>query len=504
MDVRDRASWNIPSLIDFECLLAADAREDEERLRERDREIFHREVQPALAPGSEAERSGIFRAWLKARRSEAEGPSAGEQIGAGWQTLVMLAALVGLGMGFSVTAAFLHYKGAEPVNVSWFLVCTVGVQMVIFIIAAFLWLIRRTTNLLEDFHPLRLLLAGLVWSFSAGLRRLPGEQRERLRGALAALSRKREIYGSLAVWPFLIVTQVFAVGFNVGILAVLLAHVAFTDLDFGWQSTFISSPLAVYHATWLISLPWHWAPSAHPALADIMGSHFEYKAGLGGLSPAALKSWWPFLAYTVTFYGLALRAGLLVFAAVKLHRALGGLQFDHEGCNALFRRLTGPLVAPQIGTAVLEIPDQAPIPAPHVARPGECIALVATDADLDETELAHYAQAKFGWHLRQTLPASIDHPSGNAAIMEALERSASGLAGVLVIARARRSPIKAIALFLQKVTAAAGTKTETVLLLIGRKEGDLRARVTEDEFGYWRNFHAINGLRLSLERWTPS
>jgi Protein of unknown function (DUF2868) len=502
--VRDRASWNIPSVIDFEFLLAADARGDEERLRERDREIFHRAIQPSLTPGSEAKRSGIFRAWLKARRSESDAPSPGEQIAAGWQTVAMLAVFIGLGMGFSVTAAFLHYKGTEPVNVFWFLICTVGVQMVIFIVAGFLWLLRKTTNLLDDFHPLRWLLLALVWSFSAGLRRLPGEQRERLRGALAALSRKREIYGSLAVWPFLIVTQVFAVGFNVGILAVLLAHVAFTDLDFGWQSTFISSSDAVYRATWLISLPWHWAPFAHPMPADIMGSHFQYKPGLAGLSPVALKSWWPFLAYTVAFYGLALRSALLIFAAVKLQRALDGLQFDHEGCNALFRRLTGPLVAPQLGTAVLEIPDKAPLPAPHITRVGDCIALVATDADLDEKELAQYAQAKFGWRLKQTLPASIDHPSGNPDIMDALGRSGSDLAGVLVIARSKRSPIKAIALFLQKVTAAAGSKPETILLLIGRKEGELRDRVPDDEFGYWRNFHAINGLRLGLERWTPS
>ena len=492
-------------MIDFECLLAADAREDEERLRERDREIFHRKIQPSLPAEKETDRSGIFRAWLKARRSEADGVSPGEQIAAGWQTVAMLGAFLGLGMGFSVAAAFLHYKGADPVNVSWFLVCTVGVQMVIFMAAGFLWLLRKTTNLLDDFHPLRWLLSALVWSFSAGLRRLPGEQRERLRGALAALSRKREIYGSLAVWPLLIVTQVFAVGFNVGILGVLLAHVTFTDLDFGWQSTFISSPDAVYRAAWIISLPWHWAPFAHPTLADIVGSHFEYKAGLGGLSPEALKSWWPFLAYTVAFYGLALRSGLLVFAAIKLQRALGGLQFDHEGCNALFRRLTGPTIVPQLGTAVLEIPVNAPIPAPpHVTRSGDCIALVATDADLDETELARYAQAKFGWRLKETLAASIDHPSGNPAIMEALARSAPDLAGVLVIARSKRSPIKAIAIFLQKVAAAAGSKPETILLLIGRKEGELRDRVPDEEFGYWRNFHAINGLRLSLERWTPS
>ena len=500
--MRHSASWTIPSLIDFECLLAEDASADEERLRTRDREIFLRDIQPALAPESHPKRSGIFQAWLKARLAKSGDLTPGEQITAGWQTVVMLGGIVGFLMGGSVTAALLHYDGSKPVNVSWFLACTVGVQMIIFAAAALLWLVRKSTNLLDDFHPLRWLLAGVVWAFSAGLRRLPGAQRESLRRALAVLGRKREIYGSLAVWPFLIITQVFAVGFNVGILVVLLTHLAFTDLDFSWQSTYVSSPEVVYRAAWLVSLPWHWAPSAHPSLADTIGSHFQFKEDIGGLSKPALKSWWPFLAYAVAFYGLLLRGSLLVFAAVKLHRALGSLEFNHEGCNALHRRLTGPVIIPQSETAKLEIPEPPVAVVPHAPRAGQCIGLISSDADLTEAELAAYAQSKFGWRLAQTLIANIDHPNGNPAILSALDQSAGDLAGILVIARAKRSPIKAIALFLQKVTAASGKDSETILLLTGRKDGDVRARVSDEELGYWRNFQAINGLRLTLERWT--
>ena len=46
--------------------------------------------------------------------------------------------------------------------------------------------------------------------------------RRRIRAALATLSHHREIYGSLSTWPMLLVTQVFGVCFNLGVLVPLL------------------------------------------------------------------------------------------------------------------------------------------------------------------------------------------------------------------------------------------------------------------------------------------
>ncbi len=489
--------WKIADLIDFECLLAGGTDAEETRWRGR---------LPDVPLGDDADgRRRLFKAWLDLRRDEASEALPGESVAGGWGTLLLLGLIAGTAFGASVTGALLHYKGDEPVNVSWFLACTVGVQMLVLAAAVLLWLLRAATDWFDDFHPLRGLLAGLVWWCSGGLRRLPGAQRERLRAGLAVLGRKREIYGSLAAWPFLIVTQLFAVGYNLGVLALLLTHVSTTDLAFGWQSTLHLGPEAAYRIVSALAAPWAWfAPNAHPTLTEVIASRFSYSEGIAPLDRAAMASWWPFLCYAVAFYGLLLRGALLVFAVMKLRAGLRELSFDHEGCNALFRRLTGPVVQAQPDTSALEIPATAVLSAAHAARGGVCLALVAADVELPAEQLAEYLGRTFGWNVAKTLPAQIDHPSGNAETFVALASEGASCASIVVVTRARRAPIKAIALFLQKVAETAGAKTELILLLVGRKDGTGFAPVEDGELTHWRNFQAIHGLRLSLEKWSPA
>ena len=487
-------SWKIADLIDFESLLAVETGAEETRWRGR---------MPDVPPGDDAAgRRRLFKAWLYLRRAEAAEPLPGESVAGGWGALLMLSLIAGTALGASVAGALLHYKGAEPVNVSWFLACTVGVQMLVLAVAVALWFLRAVTDWFDDFHPLRGLLAGLVWVCSAGLRRLPGEQRERLRASLAVLGRKREIYGSLAAWPFLIVTQLFAVGFNLGILALLLTHVSTTDLAFGWQSTLHLGPEAAYRLVSALAAPWAWfAPNAHPSLAQVVASRFSYSEGIAPLDRAAMASWWPFLCYAVAFYGLLVRGALLVFAVVKMRAELRGLTFDDEGCNALYRRLTGPMVLSQSGTAALEIPAEPPTSSQRFwgVPGGDCLALVATDVELLTERLADFVEKIFDWRLAQTFNVEIDHPSGNAAALSEIAGRGAGLAGVIVFVRARRAPIKAIALFLKKVVETAAPKTEVVLLLVGHAG----ARVADAELTHWRNFRAIHGLGVTLETWSP-
>ena len=487
--------WKIADLIDFECLLAGETGAEETRWRGR---------LPDAAHDAEGRRR-LFKAWLYLRRGESAEPLPGKSVEGGWSTLLALSLVAGTALGASVTGALLHYKGAEPVNVSWFLACTVGVQMLVLAAAATLWLLRTVTDWFDDFHPLRGLLAGLVWACSFGLRRLPGEQRERLRARLAVLGRKREIYGSLAVWPLLIVTQFFAVTYNLGILAVLVAHVSTTDLAFAWQSTLHLGPEAAYRLVSALAAPWAWcAPNAHPTLAQVIASRFSYSEGIAPLDRGAMASWWPFLCYAVAFYGLLVRFALLVFAMVKMRAGLRGLTFDHEGCNALFRRLTGPVVQAQADTAALEIPAPAAQFTEHAARGGACLALVAADVELSAEQPADYIGRVFGWRVTQTLPAQIDHPSGNAETLAAVASEGANCASIVVVVRARRAPIKAIALFLQKVAETAGAKPEVIVLLVGRRDGADFVRVEDEEFTHWRNFQAIHGLRISLEKWSPA
>ena len=489
--------WKIADLIDFECLLAGDTGVEETRWRGR---------LPDVPPGDDATgRRRLFKAWLYLCRGETDEILPGQSVEGGWSMLLALSLVAGTALGASVTGALLHYKGTEPVNVSWFLACTVGVQMLVLAAAALLWLLRAVTDWFDDFHPLRGLLAGLVWACSFGLRRLPGEQRERLRARLAILGRKRAIYGSLAVWPLLIVTQFFAVTYNLGILAVLVAHVSTTDLAFAWQSTLHLGPEAAYRLVSALAAPWAWcAPHAHPTLAQIIASRFSYSEGIAPLDRGAMASWWPFLCYAVAFYGLLVRFTLLVFAMVKMRAGLRGLAFDHEGCNALFRRLTGPVVQSQPDTAALEIPAPAAPATGRAARGGACLALVAAEVELPAEQPANYIGRAFGWRVEKTLAVQIDHPSGNAEALAAVAREAVNCASIVVIARARRAPIKAIALFLQKVAETAGAKPEVILLLVGRREGADFARVEDEGFTHWRNFQAIHGLRVSLEKWNPA
>ena len=91
-----------------------------------------------------------------------------------WQFLLVLVVLVGLSIGGSLTATLLLYRGDVPVNVPWFLACTLGVQLLILALAGLVVLIRKTTRLLEDFRPLQTLLGGIIMLFNSGMWELLG------------------------------------------------------------------------------------------------------------------------------------------------------------------------------------------------------------------------------------------------------------------------------------------------------------------------------------------
>jgi len=499
--VRRAESLTIADLLDFEYLLSSDASGDDAALRTRDRAIFEQSIAPELAEATRSDRRFIFRRWLTARRSASGDTLPGAHFLAGWQTLLTLAALLGLALGVSLTAGLLHYRGDEPVNVAWFFAATVGVQWLLLLAALGWWLLRRTTGLLDDFRPLRAILSALLWALSAGLRRLPGEQRERFRAVLATISHRREIHGSLAAWPLLIITQLFGVCFNLGVLATLLLQVALSDVAFGWQSTLRTSPEEAFQIVSVVATPWAALPNPHPTFDQVVASRFAYSAGIQPLSQTAMASWWPFLCYAVALYGLLARLLLLVWSATSLRRALRAIAFDHHGCNALLRRLTGPVFQAQSGTAELQIPAHAESRPPHAA--GSSFVLVGEEIAIDADVLTQFLRANYGWPLGRTLTVQIDHPSGNAAALEEVAAATPRPASIVIGIPARRAPIKAIALFLQKVVAASGG-AETLILLFGQREGDKFALVSDEDLAHWRNFNAIHGLHLGLEKWRSS
>lgn len=481
--------WTIADILDLEYLLAAEARGTSDPGQKDDRAWAEQNFRGEPPPRTE-----LFRQWVNFRRGGEALP--GTYFAAGWQTLLTVGALLGLLIGVSLTGGLLHYKGDEPVNVAWFFAATVGVQWVLLLLALAAWVLRRMTSLFEGFHPLRWLSHGLAWSFSAGLRRLPGEKREQVRATLATLNHRREIYGSLLGWPPLVLSQLFGVAFNVGVLATLLLHVALSDLAFAWQSTLRTSPEEAFRLVSALALPWTWAPHAHPTLEQVIGSRFIYSAGIQPLSTAATAAWWPFLTYAVACYGLLVRGSLLALAVIRWRGSRRSLTFDHQGCNALYRRLTGPFIR-ATSTASLALPSE-PGETPLPRQSGTCLLLVSND--LEQPAALESLLAAQGLQVAGTHAVRIDHPSANSATLEAVTQA--GPATVVVAVRGKRPPIRAIALFLQKVAAAA--QGETLLLLLGKPTDSGWEMASDEDFTHWRNFNAIHGLHLEIERWSPA
>ncbi|MGE3309636.1 MAG: DUF2868 domain-containing protein [Limisphaerales bacterium] len=500
--------WTLADLVDFEILLG----EEEDEAGEASWRKEWSALRTTAEPGGEyPTRRSLFRAWLEMRRRERAAPLPGESVVTGWRWLATLGALAGTFLGGSLTGALLHYKGSEPVNVAWFLACTLGVQALLLLGAGTLGLLRHTSGAFLEFQPLRHLVSGLAWLCSTGLRRLPGEQREQLRARLAVLGRKREIYGSLTAWPILIVTQLFAVGYNVGILAILLAHVAATDLAFGWQSTLTLSPEAAHRIVAAIATPWSWfAPNPHPTLPEVIGSRFSYTDGIAVLDRSALASWWPFLAYSIAFYGLLLRCALLFVATSQLRRLIGRWTFDHEGCNALARHLTGPIIharndpaAPAVPDALASAAASTPVESPPHTRQ-TCVALVATDVDAPPERTHALLSESIGMTPAAVFAVQIDHPSGNGDALAAVRLPTAADLPVVVVSPAHRAPIKAIALFIRKVSEASGPRRELILLLVGRPGGAGFQPIPDPELQHWRQLVAVHQLRVSIERWPTS
>lgn len=502
--MRPAPAWSIADIIDFEYLLSVETGADRERLEERDVRIFREKIAP-LGPKRLGGRRAVFREWLEARRAETVNILPGAQFTAGWRLLIALGIFAGFCAGAGATVALLRYEKHEPINVSAFLGWTLGVQWLVLLLAAAFWALRRSLPELREVYPLH----ALLWLFNAALRQLPGEQRDRLRAGLSVLAHKREIYGSLAVWPLVVVTQLFAVSFNVAVLGAMLIHVGVVDTRFGWQTTLGGAPETsygvvpeqVHRLVCAVAMPWSWAaPDAQPTLEQIAASRYAPGQQLEALPAAATRAWWPFLFFAITCYGLAPRVGLLVFAGAGLRRSLRGAAFDHAECNALFRRLTGPIVQPGPDTEGPAIPPAEPV-APHAAAGALCFGLIADDLELTEAQLADYLRERFGWNVTGCARAQIDHPSGNAAALEELAKCAPSLASVVLAARSRRAPIKAIALFLQKVAATAGPKPERLVLLLGPKLNGSFAPVADEAVEHWRNFSAINRLHIGIEKW---
>ncbi len=349
--------WRYKDIIDLEYFFHLDRDADEDVLHVRDRTIL---LDEQNLPVNEREltRDRLIRLWLNVRIArefpddERRSPGA---IFADTHFLAKnLAVVTGVAIGLLSGLSFFGYTGRTPVNVFHFLLLFVFSQVVLAGLLGSSWLVRFTLPRVKPPSFYSFLFRGLMkrlvsFLHKQWLRSLSADRRASIGEALGIVRARSGIYGFLFYWPLFALAQLFAIGFNTGLLAATFVKITTSDLAFGWQSTLQVSGEALHRAVQLVALPWSWLPipGAYPTLAEIEGSRIVLKEGIYHLATRDLIAWWPFLVLCLVFYGLLLRLVLFAVGKAAEGRALRRLKLGSAAAETLVRRMLTPLVSTQ-------------------------------------------------------------------------------------------------------------------------------------------------------------
>lgn len=504
--VSKRRPWTLADVLDFEALLHLDAQGDPNVLRERDAKLWQEKVSPGLSQDEAGDRNTVFHRWLTARRAQLSGkPLPGTWLLGGWRALGGLAGTAGVVLGFAVATTALFYSGQRPVNVSVFLATTVFIQWLLI-----LWFLL--VSLFRGFRQAagRFLVrsADAIGSWLAALTdHLPGDQRMRVQGEAQALKHLAGRNGELLKWPPLIALQCFGVAWNLGVLAALFLRVSFTDVAFGWESTWARGPETAHGVVHALAEAWLWlVPDACPTLAQVTNTWFHYQTGVEGLDRAATASWWPWLVGMVVVYGLLVRLILLAWGTFQLRRALHRVDFNEPRHLEPWLRLDGRVI--QTDEVVLEADEELKLAEPAVlskaVAPG-CLLIDRSMAAARE-KIEAWVHQRLGWKLASVEVVEADYPSGNEEAFSRLKPVLKDAPRWLLVMPSPFTSFAAFAQFLEKMGAleTEGMKVERGVLLAARNGDGNPAPPTEEWVRYWRDFLRADGRDVALIDWTAA
>lgn len=439
------------------------------------------------------DRRTVFLSWVDFVRARSADASPGTVFDHGRRLVQALAVLAGLLLGGGLAGALLSRAGAEPINAPLFFGGAVGLQLGVLVVAVVAWPLRKARLRFGVLHDATLLLVGLV---GRALSRLDGERRTALQARWAGLDFRSGVLAPLVGCQLLVVTQAFAVAFNVGLLAaLLLVYLPFEELRFGWQSTYSVGANGVDRWVRVVSAPWTWmSGTLAPTPEQVASTRYTRGQRAETLPAAAAHAWWPFLVCAIAFYGLLLRALLAVAASVVLRYRLAHLRFASPAADALWRRLWGPLVTSPGGGPALPHADEAS----HPHRSGRVDLLIVDDEVVDAADRVRADAGRlFGGMVARTVVATTDDDLLREELVAALRCAASS---IVVALPASRDPIVAIAGFLRALTVAAPVGVDTTLLLVGDTQPGGVAAVADERMTIWRRFVLIQRLKMSVER----
>ncbi|MCP4340742.1 MAG: DUF2868 domain-containing protein [Desulfobulbaceae bacterium] len=390
-----KTNWQYNNIIDLEFFCHQDSGADNNRLHQRDRDIYlenqeqlNNQKKSRKEPSDEPSNCDLISLWLTERlRSDFPGPaqkSPGTIFGDTYLLARNLAVIKGIFVGLIAGFSFFSYTGTTPVNVFHFLLIFVVSQLAFagFLIGACLLRPLLPRLKIPSFYSLlfRGMMANIVAFFNKQwLRTVATEKRVSINHAFGIFKARSAVYGSLFYWPLFALSQLFAIGFNIGLLAATLLKISTSDLAFGWQSTMQFGAATIHHGVALVALPWSWfvaEANSYPSLAEIEGSRIILKEGIYHLTTENLIAWWPFLVFCLLFYGLFLRMALFFVGKVMERTSLQNLQLDTPDCLALIRRMQTPLVSTQAKPEQKKTTTEKQTETPKEAPPPFALNLV--------------------------------------------------------------------------------------------------------------------------------
>jgi len=520
--------WRIRDIIDLEYFLHQDAASlsagDQEHLHARDRSIFLDFVMPQVKADAVPNRQFIIRTWLERRRENTKADSAvlpGESFEGLYGSLRVIFLVAGVVLGGAAGVSFLTYTGGSPINVFVYLAVFVAFQLLLLLFLLLLSLYRLSTKSFLASSPLYTLISRSMLRILLSARnkisgKLSADQRQQAESAFGIITGKARTYGFLFILPIFLLTQLFAVGFNLGLLGSTLFKVVTADIAFGWQSTIQLSPVAVHNLAENIALPWSWAvqgDTAFPTLSQIEGSRIILKEGIYHLATPDLVSWWPFLCLAVLVYGLLPRLLLFFGTFIAQRRCLSTLTFRQGVYAQLLQRMTTPLVSTR-GNTVEDRDATAKSPVPSgseqlqatagmIAAPNLLVMIpdeICDDCTPDEIEATVNKGAMHS--IQEIIRINQDYEADKDMLTTLRNRDRMAETDILLIQEAWQPPILEYIDFIKQLRKAVGTGPCIRIGLIGKPRPDtIFTPATEDNLKVWdRKITAIGDPCIYSER----
>ncbi len=491
-------------IIDLEYYVHQDSATESNKLHQRDRNIFLQN-RKQLKNEDQATNGELIRLWVAERnKKEFSAPdkkSPGTIFGDVYLLARNLAAIIGILIGLTGGFSFFTYTGSTPVNVFHFLLLFVFTQLSLVGLLIFAWLLHPLPSRLKPPSFYSLLFKGMLirlvtFLHKKWLQKMAGDQRSSVSHAFGIFKARGTVYGSLFYWPLFALSQLFAIGFNIGLLSATLLKITTSDIAFGWQSTIQFSAEAIHRAVMIAALPWSWfvpQTSSYPSLAEIEGSRIILKEGIYHLTTTNLIAWWPFLVFCLLFYGLFLRLTLFFAGKLLERHAFRKLQFDTPACLSLIRRMKTPLVttqaAPEQKAASAENPVGQQSGTGISTAPNLLEQVVLIPEEISSFCPAEKLEAlllRRGMAIKDMLSFMISYDEDRQILQLLAERHWHTGEGVFILMEGWMVPLVDFLSFLKELRQILPNNSIIQVGLVGRPDATGLTPVSAEDFTLWR------------------